>query len=377
MKLLIHIGTQKTATTSIQHFCVHNRGLLKSGGYLYPKNNTHPFLFNFLAEQLVQGKQGRVARYLRRVRIQGQREKCHTVIISAESFYAMSFFFLSPREKSRAKEYWQIETRLIEELHQCCEGYDDIKIVCYLRPQDDFAAAFYNQLIKISPNFFETYEEFIEGDRPIFDYQRHIRLWEKSFGAESISIRSFLACKGDIVEDFCDNFLQPDFYRKASKKEFRSNLRLNRDVLEFKRVFNSTSSDKPLADIGIQCHMKINEEFADKPGYQIFATRDYRKSFFAPFSDGNDILAERYGLGELPVIVNEQDPTYPGLTSEKSFEINHRLRFFMDKPGTRLKLALGRLEHFFMSRFPGGRWLLYPVRVLRTQLRLRLLVGGG
>jgi hypothetical protein len=344
---------------------------LISRGYLYPQNNIHPFLFNFLAQQLVQGKQDRVARYLRKVRLQGQREKCHTVIISAESFYAMSFFFLSPREKSRASEYWQIEARSIEQLYKCCDGYDDIKIACYLRPQDDFAASLYNQLIKISPYYDETYKEFIKGDKPIFDYERHIQLWEKNFGADSISIRNFLACKGDIVEDFFENFLEPDVYCKAGKKESRSNLRLNRDVLEFKKIFNSTNPDIPLAYIGIRFHNKINPEFVDKPGYQIFATQDYREKFFGLFSDGNDNLAERYGLGELPVIVNEQDPTYPGLNAEKSFEVYLRLRFLLDKPGTRLELALRRLANMFRSHFPGGRWLLYPVRILRIWLRSR------
>jgi len=371
MKLIIHIGSQKTATTSIQHFCVHNRELLKSRGYLYPKNNTHPFLFNFLAEQLARGEQDRVARYMQKALAQGQRERCHTVIISAESFYAMSLFSLSSREESRASEYWQTEDRLIEELYECCEGYDDIKIACYLRPQDDFAAALYNQFVKISPYFDETFKEFIERDKPIFDYERHIRLWEKSFGADSISIRNFLTCKGDIVEDFFESFLEPDIFSKANKKESRSNLRLNRDVLEFKKIFNSTKPDLPLAFTGIRFHNEINTSFVDKPGYQIFAPRDYRKKAFDTFSGGNKKLAERYGLGKLPVIVKEQDPTYPGLSTEKAFEIYLRLQFLLDRPGTKLELALRRLANMFRSYFPGGELLLSSIRALRFRLRSR------
>ena len=369
MKLLIHIGTQKTATTSIQQFCVHNSRLLKSHGYLYPKNENHPFLFNFLARQLASGKQDCVARYLQKVRAQGQREKCHTVIISAESFYAMTWFFLDPQEKSRASEYWQIEARLIEELYKCCDGYNEIKIACYLRPQDDFAAALYNQFVKISPYYDDTFNEFIETAKPIFDYERHIQLWEKFFSADSISIRNYATCKGDIVEDFIETFLQPDIFCKANKMEFRSNLRLSRDVLEFKRIFNSTNPDLPLAYMGIRFHNEINPNFVDRPGYQIFATQDYRNKTFAPFSAGNDNLAERYGLGELPVIVNEQDPTYPGLNAEKAFEIDLRLRFLLDKPGIKLELALRRLKNMFVSHFPGGRWLLSLVRILRIRLR--------
>lgn len=371
MKLLIHIGIQKTASTSIQHFCVHNRRFLKSHGYLYPKNNIHPFLFNFLAEQLAQGEQERVARYLEKVRTQGRREECHTVIISAESFYAMSLFFLSPREKSRANEYWQIEARLIEELYKCCDGYDDIKIACYLRPQDDFAAALYNQFVKISPYFDDTYEEFVEGYKPIFDYERHILLWEKSFGADSVTIRNFSTCKRDIVEDFFESFLEPNLFSKANKKKFRSNLRLNRDVLEFKKIFNSTKPDISLAFTGIRFHNEINASFVDKPGYQTYGPLDYRKKLFGSFSGGNGNLAERYGLGELPVISNEQEPTYPGLSTEKAFEIYLRLRFLLDRPGTRFELALRRLANMFRRHLPGGDLLLSSIRTLRYRLRSR------
>ena len=153
--------------------------------------------------------------------------------------------------------------------------------------------------------------------------------------------------------------------------EFRSNLRLSRDVLEFKRIFSSANPDLPLAYIGIRFHNKINSDFVDKPGYQIFASLDYRNKFFDSFTDGNDNLAERYDLGELPVIVNHQDPTYPGLNAEKSFEIYLRLRFLLDKPGTRLELALRRLANMFRSHFPGGKWLLSLLRILRIWLRSR------
>lgn len=371
MKLLIHIGTQKTATTSIQHFCVHNRRLLQSLGYLYPKNDIHPFLFNFLPERLASGDQDFVARYLRKVRAQGQRENCHTVIISAESFYAMSIYHLHPREQSRAAEYWQLEARLIEELHHCCDGYDEVKIACYLRPQDEFAAALYNQYVKISPYFDETYEEFIEGDKPIFDYERHIRLWEQSFSADSISIRNFSTCSGDMVEDFFESFVDPDIYRQADKLENRSNLRLNRDVLEFKKIFNKSHPDVPLAYLGIDLLKKINPEFSDKPGYQVFADLGYRRNFFAAFSAGNDKLAGRYGFGDLPVILNEQDPTYPGLGTEKAFEIYLRLQYLLDKPGARLKLAIRRTEDMFTRRFPPVKRLFSALRALRARFQFR------
>ena len=204
MKLLLHIGSHKTASTSIQHFCALNRDLLKSYGCLYPKNKDSAYVFNFLAAQLAFGKGDLTKRYLQEVRTKAEREKCHTVIISAESFYAMTWFFLDIQGKQYEGDYWQNEARLIKELSKCCEGYDEVGVVCYLRPQDDYAASLYNQFVKNTFGICDSFEEFIETARPLFDYKSHIQLWENVFGTDFISLRNYSAHKEDLTKDFCD-----------------------------------------------------------------------------------------------------------------------------------------------------------------------------
>jgi hypothetical protein len=371
MKLILHIGSHKTASTSIQHFCVLNRELLKSYGYFYPKNKDSAYVFNFLAAQLAHGKGDQTARFLQKVRAEAEKEKCHTVIISAESFYAMTWFFLDVQGKPRADDYWQNETGLIKELFNFCDGFDEISIACYLRPQDEFAASLYNQFVKNVFGISEAFEEFIETAKPIFDYERHIQLWGNVFGADSISIRNFSTCKENITKDFCESFLTADCFHEAKKKDFMANLRLSRDVLEFKRIFNRIKPDRSLAFIALCCFMEIDKEFKDKPGYQVFAPNEFRKTYFSSYMEGNDKLAERYNLGEFPAMGNELEPTYPGLSLEKATEVYLRLRFQLDLPKKKWELVLRRLANLLMNRLPGGRWLLAPIRTLNNQLRLR------
>jgi hypothetical protein len=371
MKLLIHIGSHKTGSTSIQHFCTLNRELLKSHGYLYPKNPDSAYVPNYLAAQLAKGQGDRTAEYLSKVREQAKRRKCHTVIISAESFYGMTWFFLDTPGRTREGDYWQSEARLIEEMRKCCKGFDEIKIACYLRPQDEYAVSLYNQFVKNNFGISDSFQEWAEKAKPIFDYERHIRLWENVFGLDAISLRNYSTSKHDLSRDFCEKFLIPDCFNKAEHKEFRSNLRLSRDVLEFKRIFNRTRPDRSLAYVSARCYREITPGFPDKPGYQVYAPYEFRKNMFGRFVEGNRQLAERYELGDLFPVSNSQEPTYPGLSFEKASEVYLCYRSDMNRPWNRLELELRRFINFLMDRLPGGRSIFAPLRSLQNRLRLK------
>jgi hypothetical protein len=371
MKLLLHIGSHKTGSTSIQHFCTLNSGLLKSLGYLYPENNDSAYFSNFLAAQLAKGQGSLTEQHLKRAHEQARQEKCHTVIISAESFYGMTWFFLDFQGKLREGDYWQSEARLIEELYKYCGEFDEIEIACYLRPQDEYAVSLYNQSVKDIFGISDSFEEWVEIAKSIFDYESHIRLWEKVFGANSISLRNYSTCKQDLIRDFCDKFLNSECFDKADKKEFRSNLRLSRDVLEFRRIFNRTKPDRSLAYVGARCFREITPKFPDKPGYQVYAPYVFRKNIFSSFVEGNRRLAERYGLEDLLPVTNSEEPTYPGFSFEKAAEVYLCYQLEMNGPRNKWELGLRRFINFLMNRIPGGRSIFAPLRSWQNRLRLK------
>ena len=370
MKLVLHAGTHKTATTSIQHFCALNHAALRKCGYYYPRVDVSAYVANSLASRLAYGREAEVAASLRRARRDAAKAGCHTIVLSAESFYAMTACFIDIPGRPR-DDYWANEQRLIEKMRDCCEGLD-VRVVAYLRPQDEFASSLYNQLVKNVFGIDRSYEEFIGALRPAFDYQGHFALWEEIFGSDHVRLRNFLTCRDRIITDFCETALEGKCLDEAAKSELFSNTRLTRDVLEVKRIFNRTKPDRSLAFVAARAFARIADDMPDRPGYQVFATSDARRRHFAEFEQGNASLAERHGLGRLLTVESTAEPTYPGLTMDRAVEVYLRYRMAMDRPRPRAELALRRFANLLKAKVPGGGRLLRPVQKANNYVRLRL-----
>lgn len=371
MNLLLHIGTHKTATTSIQHFLTLNREILASHGFLYPENDDSAYVFNFLASRIAFGKSHETADFLKKARDKATELNCHTVVISAESFFAMTGFFIDIQKRGRSEDYWTHEARLIEDLKSACTDFQDITIACYLRPQDELAASLYNQLVKNTFGITSSYEDFLTKHREIYDYQAHLDLWAKIFGKDSIRLKNFHEVKDDVIGDFCRSFLTDSCFTNANLKTFDANTRLNRDVLEVKRLFNATEPDPALAYISARSFRKINDLFPDQKGYQIFASQKVQNDFFNAFEQGNAVLSKDYSLSPLRAWSDAGEPTYPGLTAEKTAEIYLKFCDDLYAPRNRLELIARRTARWIMDKMPGGQAVLGPVRRLHNNLRLR------
>lgn len=375
MKLILHAGSHKTATTSIQHFCALNRRVLQKEGVHYPRNKSSSYVFNFLASDLAFDKVQKTKTFLEKAKIDAEKRGCHTVLISAESFYAMTSFFIDAQNKTRKNEiYFDNEKMLIESLKECCSSYESIDVAFYFRPQDDFANSLYNQFVKNVFGISYGYNKFIKKMDNVFDYYGHIKLWEGVFGKENIRVNNYLECKKKIVSDFCNKYISPTCYEKSSKKSLFSNTRLSRDVLEFKREFNVAESDRSLKYIAARCLSIISDSYPDQDGYQTYATYEEREVFFNRFSSGNRTLLTRYNCDTLPVLLNKGEPTYTRLTQEKNDEIKNELQRMLNHTKYKWELTLRRIANKFISLVPGGSVILTPVRVVVH--RSRLLIEG-
>lgn len=370
MRLVLHIGTHKTATTSIQHFCALNHSALRKCGYHFPRTGLSAYVANSLAAGLVHGREAEVAATLRKARSDAKKADCHTIVLSAESFYAMTAFFIDFKGWPR-DDYWISEQRLIKKMRDCCEGLE-VRILAYLRPQDEFAFSLYNQVVKNAVGVDYSYDEFISVARPAFDYEGHFALWEKVFGSDHVRLRNFVTCRDEVIQDFCETALKGNCLDKAAKSEIFSNRRLTRDVLEMKRIFNRTRPDRSLAFVAARAFDKISDDMPDRPGYQIFATTETRRRDFAQFEEGNVALAERHELGHLPTVNSSAEPAYPGLATDKALEVSLRYRMAMDRLRPRTELALRRLANLLKAKVPGGTRLLRPIRKANNYIRLRL-----
>lgn len=210
MKLILHIGTEKTGTTSIQTYLYENRDLLIESGFYIPKifgkiNHRKVPAYCVRAEKLdefhksnhiVTEEQFIVFKQNLYKEIQDEFKNLpnniHTVIISSEHFHSRLIF--------------QDEVDNVQKLF--APFFSEIKIITYLRRQIELVTSLYSTDLK-SGNIVPELNTFIKNrcvlQSPYFNYVKFLSLWENSFGKENLEVRLFEKTKlyeNNLILDF-------------------------------------------------------------------------------------------------------------------------------------------------------------------------------
>jgi len=236
VKLYLHIGTEKTGTTSVQKFLRFNRDLLKRQGILYPlaPGSENHIALAALAKEAggelwdILGIGGgsdcqRFRDTIReKLRLELSEQSYHTVIMSGEHCSS----------RLRTDE----EVRRLHDF--LCPFFENVCIVVYLRRQDDFLLSTYSTDIKngssrpLSPPDKETIKFR-------YDYWELISRWSRVFSREQLICRRY-GEKSLVGRDIIDDFMvalglqqNPNFARPRNQNES-----LDAECLEFLRLLN-------------------------------------------------------------------------------------------------------------------------------------------
>ena len=194
MQIILHIGTWKTGSSAIQLFMARNEALLKKQAVHLPKvvlqENGHTILFRVLREP---GDQRDAL--LAELRVIGDQNPDARVVISSEHFWPLSEAEIAD---------------LAGALHQVT---DDVRVLIYLRPQDEMWGSIYAQQTKsfrVRPDA----PVWGTGDfvaQPIRDwalyYHKCLGMFAAAFGKNAIVPRVYRRNafpEGDIIFDFLD-----------------------------------------------------------------------------------------------------------------------------------------------------------------------------
>lgn len=187
--IYLHIGTPKTATTSIQTYLTKNRKTLKNNNLLYPESNHLQHLDLAVEFGLNNSKKNINTISKEKTKKEIDDFINGDIIISSEMF-----------SKSKSKELQAIK-----------EFFKDYKVVIivYLRKHDEFYISLFQQAIKTNSklpwNSFKDYIEFSKNRKlPFLKYKSLLDSWENYFGFENIIIRPFekKQIKNNIIIDF-------------------------------------------------------------------------------------------------------------------------------------------------------------------------------
>lgn len=302
--LYIHIGTPKTATSSIQAFCSDNRGILEKNNCCYPKMPmVYPHRITkrnglFLHAPFYDEKGRRQPEEEARRFQQGfdyVKElfgKFDSVILSDETIWHAMF--------SRKKTLWQDIKAKAD-----ADGYT-VKAIVYLRRQDAYVDSWWNQLIKMrashpATGYEETpWEDFcaaVPGYMQLH-YEEALEKVANGIGKENVIVRRFeRGCfeGGMIQTDFlkCIGLEMTDEYQIINENV---NLRLAGNTHEFKRILNgipmTDDENHFFCDALLKCSPLSDEAYKSN----MFSVEELQE-FMAEYREGNRRIAEEY-LGE-------------------------------------------------------------------------------
>jgi len=325
--IYLHFGTQKTGTSALQHFFTNNSSLMAERyDILYPNPAKHLFGSKDgnnhvkLAMALV-GYWGISAEH------QYPPEKLwgdvrELIKIASQSRILLSSEVFGVR---RMSDHYKA---ICNYLHGC-----EIRIVIYLRRQDNFLTSVYNEQIKGTRSF--GIEEFILEFHKDAEYNIILKNLSEAFGKENIIVRPYEKQQfynGSIFDDFFYHIFGIELSEKFKKPTTDMNPRLAHDALEFKRLANSVgkNSDYLRHLLSIYCRQYPEEVSLLSP--------KQRYDIINKYSDCNEFIAREFlgredGRMFYAPLPNPDDSwqAYSGLTLKKALEISNRL-FKIDNP---------------------------------------------
>ena len=233
--IYLHIGTAKTGTTSLQRFFTINKKVFAKKGFVYPPM---PFAFKDAADE-------RNAHFLTMWNTEdkkGRWEKGFSVVKDALAEYENvilsdeQLWIVQPEEG-----FWE---KVLDEVKKLGA---QLKVIVYLRPQDQMAESHWNQRVKGRPKLSETFSEFLNGGGYNFfplDYGKTVDWVAEHVGRDNLTVRVFEAQQfvgGSLFADFLEilGLGLSDEYKQPAHV---SNVRLPDNVVEIKRLINSIDS---------------------------------------------------------------------------------------------------------------------------------------
>lgn len=182
MTLYLHIGAQKTGTTTIQAALAHSRDRLRAVGLTYPevepedtnKVSHYNSLRGFFTRQSDQIASTQA--FMRRVNaISGD------VLLSAEALSNWPLF----KPDQGADAYWIAKQRILVRMREEIRD-PDVKVIFCIRERRSYLKSLFKQHLKVldrpSTSIEDELRGFLRREVVRSDMERQVRVWQKVFG---------------------------------------------------------------------------------------------------------------------------------------------------------------------------------------------------
>lgn len=328
--LLIHIGTPKTGTTALQRFFCANREILRRFSWSYPALKEKFSYYPTTDSDITKNGNLIFSEYERQLDNDEQRKEVWDAIRKELNYNNV---ILS------SEEIYQGDVEAI--ISSAKQEYDNIKIIVYLRRQDDFIESCWKHAIKIGICY-DCVQQWaktiwINGILKVHsNYYERIKKIEKIVSKENIIVRVFEKEQfqgewNNIASDFlkCIGIENISEFYPVS----RENESYEGSILELKRIVNKNIGFAFMHDkesiknnwFIMKNIIKINDY--NKQNKQSYLTKDERIGILKYFAESNERIAREYLERESGVLFYDNNVDIPLYTVdykdliEKSIEL--------------------------------------------------------
>ena len=336
MQLILHIGTHKTGTSAVQEFLYRNELRLAERG-IYYAHRPRARALNQLAHLIAMGRKAEAQALIDSHLAKASAAGATTLLISAESFFAMTIFF-HKLEGETYEDYWAAESRCIELLHGLLPADMPKRVVAFFRRQDKFLESVYAQTVRTRP-LSESCEQFRDTAGEALDYARHMRLWRRAF--PHCVVYTYEETANDAARFFLRNVLKTGDAEQFEGLDLRVNTSLTRDLVEYKRELNKATSfvDQRMSDFVCA---ELERVVTDDGRYRDFLSPEVRAKLMRDVEAGNATLSRDFGMTPFPTLTEQSTSdwkSYPGLSPERARDLRERHNKIKRSAGYQLERA--------------------------------------
>jgi hypothetical protein len=200
-KIYLHVGGDKTGSTTIQSVFDANRALLAEAGYYYAKNTSHHYLAGFFSQSPMLLDYYRVntskydegnikvlaCEYIDDLTSDLRSGNYHTLILSYEGFLGLS-----------QEEMFNLRDFLLQ-------WSQSISVIYYIRPPLSYATSAMSERVRYGLPAWSVHP-------PVTIYMPRLKILKKVFGSQALTLRKFSRADllgGDVLQDFTAQLKMP------------------------------------------------------------------------------------------------------------------------------------------------------------------------
>lgn len=205
-KCILHIGTEKTGTTTLQRFLAHNRSALRQTGCVFPStlgSLSNRFLATYAMEDDRSDDGRKRLAIATAADLQRHRQDVEDAL-QEEATHGDGSVLLLSSEHCHSRLVHESEVRRLHSL--LARVCNDLSVIVYLRPQHELAISLYSTALRVGYSGRSVLPR-ATARMPYYNYDRLLDRWATVFGEADVVPRIF--CRKELSQgDICADFLE-------------------------------------------------------------------------------------------------------------------------------------------------------------------------